>query len=108
MADKSIIVNLEARVRHLIETHEKLATLCAELKAECTKLRGENRQLEEQNRALKHDLARRELAESLAGESKNRDKARARVNRLMREVDKCIALVGRLENDAARQQMKEE
>lgn len=108
MAEKSIIVNLESRVRQLIVAHEKLASLCAELKAECTKLRAENRQLEEQNRSLKSDLARRELAESLTGESKNRDKARVRVNRLMREVDACIALVGRLENDAARQQMKEE
>ncbi len=33
-----------------------------------------------------------QLAEGLAGGSRNREKARARVNRLMREVDKCIAL----------------
>ena len=36
-----------------------------------------------------------QLAEGLAGGSGNRDKARARVNRLMREVDKCIALLER-------------
>ena len=35
-----------------------------------------------------------QLTEGLAGESRNREKARARVNRLMREVDKCIALLG--------------
>jgi hypothetical protein len=36
-----------------------------------------------------------QLAEGLAGGSQNREKARARINRLMREVDKCIAMVGK-------------
>ena len=43
-------------------------------------------------RELDADLARMQLTEGLAGGGRNREKARARVNRLMREVDKCIAL----------------
>jgi len=42
-------------------------------------------------------LPRMQLTEGRAGESRSREKARARVNRLMREVDKCIALLGRPE-----------
>ena len=37
--------------------------------------------------------ARMQLTEGLAGGGRNREKARARVNRLY-EVDKCIALLG--------------
>ena len=46
---------------------------------------------------LDAELARVELSEGLAGKSPDREKAKARVNRLMREVDKCIALLGRPE-----------
>lgn len=95
MADKSVIASLEARVGRLIEDHRRLAGLCAELTAQCESLRGEKRVLEERLRELDAEVARLQLADGLAGGSGNRDKARARVNRLMREVDKCIALLER-------------
>ncbi|WP_288865682.1 hypothetical protein [uncultured Alistipes sp.] len=95
MADKSVIQNIEARVRQLIGEHRRLSGICAELTAERDALRKENRALEERNRELDAEVARMQLTEGLAGGSTNRDKARARVNRLMREVDKCIALLER-------------
>lgn len=97
MAENSEIVTLETRIRRLIEDHRRLAELCAELTTRCDTLRVENRQLQENIRALNAELARMQLTEGLAGESSNREKARARVNRLMREVDRCIALIGRNE-----------
>ncbi len=95
MADKSVIATLETRIRQLIDDHRRLSGICAELTEQRETLRRENRTLEEQVRGLNAEVARMQLAEGLAGESRNRDKARARVNRLMREVDKCIALLGR-------------
>lgn len=94
MADKSVISNLEARVRQLIEAHRRMAEHCAELEAQQEALRAEKRSLEGRVRELDAEVARMQLTEGLAGGSPNREKARARVNRLMREVDKCIALVG--------------
>lgn len=94
MADKSVISNLEARVRQLIEAHRRMAEHCAELEAQQETLRAEKRSLEGRVRELDAEVARMQLTEGLAGGSSNREKARARVNRLMREVDKCIALVG--------------
>ena len=44
-------------------------------------------------RALDAEVGRMQLAEGLSGGGRNRAKARARVNRLMREVDRCIALL---------------
>ena len=35
------------------------------------------------------------LSEGLGGPAGDRDKARARINRLMREVDRCIALLSK-------------
>ena len=95
MADKSVIQNIEARVRQLIGEHRRLSGIWAELTAERDALRKENRALEERNRELDAEVARMQLTEGLAGGSTNRDKARARVNQLMREVDKCIALLER-------------
>ena len=81
MAEKSVITNIENRIRQLMDDHKRLSDQCAELTAQRDNLKAENRT----------------LTEGLAGGSRNRDKARARVNRLMREVDKCIALLGRPE-----------
>ena len=95
MADKSVITNIEARVRQLIDDHARLSDLCAELTAQCNAMRVEKRTLEERIKMLDAEVARMQLAEGLAGGGPNREKARARVNKLMREVDKCIALLGK-------------
>lgn len=107
MADKSVIITLESRVKQLMDDHKRLSEVVRELTAEVVRLKGEKRALEEENKTLRGELQRKELAEGFAGESRNRDKARARVNRLMREVDKCIALMGGIEDEAARQEMKQ-
>ena len=107
MADKSVITTLESRVKQLLDDHKRLSGVVRELSAENARLKDEKRALEEENKTLRTDLQRKELAEGLAGESRNRDKARARVNRLMREVDKCIALLGGIEDEAARATMNE-
>ena len=90
-----MITNIEARVRQLIDDHRRLSERCAELTVQCGTLRSEKRTLEERNRSLEAEVARMQLAEGLAGGGADREKARARVNRLMREVDKCIALLGK-------------
>ena len=90
MADKGVISNIEGRVRQLMDDHRRVSELCASLTAQRDALRAEKRSLEERVRELDAELARMQLAEGLAGGSRNREKAR--VNRLMREVDKCIAL----------------
>lgn len=93
MADKSVIANIEARIGALIEDHWRLSALCRELTAERDALKIANRAQEERIRALDAEVGRMQLAEGLSGGGRNRAKARARVNRLMREVDRCIALL---------------
>lgn len=93
MTDKRVITNLEARIRKLIEEHRNLSGACRELTTERNSLKEENRSLQLQIQSLEKELARKELAEGLTGRSSDRDKAKARINRLMREVDRCIALL---------------
>lgn len=96
MADKSVITNLEARMRQLIGEHRRLSELCRELTTERNTLKAQGRAQQEQIRSLENELSLKQLAEGLTGRSPDK-KATARVNRLMREVDKCIALLGRAE-----------
>lgn len=98
MADKSVIANLEVRIGRLIEEHGRMSALCRELTAERDALKIANRRLEERIRSLDAEVGRMQLVEGLSGGGRNREKARARVNRLMREVDKCIALLERPES----------
>ena len=61
---------------------------CAELTAQRDNLKAENRTLQERIRELDGELSRMQLTEGLAGESRNREKARAR----------ATVLCGRLTN----------
>lgn len=96
MAVKSVITELEARLNRLVDDHRKLVALCGELTAERDGLKEENRALEQRVRSLDHELSTIRLREGLAGGG-DKEKARARVNRLMREVDKCIALLDKVQ-----------
>lgn len=97
MASKEVIDELGHRVARLIEEHRSAKASCKALGEECLALKEENRSLRERIRELDSELALLQLSEGLAGDSRNKDKARARVNRLMREVDRCIAIVGKRE-----------
>lgn len=95
MAAQEIIANLAAQVRRLMAEHAKLRGLCDRMKTEGDALRKENRTLQERVRSLEEELSCVRLPEGLAGGGRNRERARARVNRLVREVDRCIALLNR-------------
>ncbi len=95
MAVKGIITELNARMERLMEEHRKMVSLCGKLTAERDALKEEKRKLEERVRSLDRELEKLQLGEGLAGKSADKEKARARVNRLMREVDKCISLLNK-------------
>ncbi len=94
MATREIVANIAAQVHRLMEQHTRQVELCERLKADNDVLRREKRALQEQVRELEAELSRRQLAEGLGGGA-GREQARMRVNRLMREVDRCIALLNR-------------
>ena len=95
MAEKEVIRRLEAHILRLIDDHREAIRQRDEALAGRDALKTQIRTLQERIHALDAELARVELSEGLAGKSPDREKAKARVNRLMREVDKCITLLNK-------------
>ena len=101
MAEKGVIMNIAAQVDRLVGEHAALAKACSELTAECDSLREENKTLKLQIRELQQQLSRMQLSDGLSGGGADRERARARINRLLREVDRCIALLSKGTGEAA-------
>lgn len=91
MAEKEIVKRLREEVERLIADHEKLSRECRTLAKERDKLLGEKHRLEERVREQETHIKSLELAEVMRGGEGNVERARARVNNLLREVDRCIA-----------------
>jgi len=97
MSEKGVILNIESRVSRLIDEHRALSASCSKLTEERDALRDENRMLRQRIRTQESEIARLQLSDGLGGGGADREGARARVNRLLREVDRCIALLDKQE-----------
>lgn len=93
MACKSIIAHIAAQTERIIERYEKLEADCEQLRQERDRLRAEVRGQQERLLELQTEVQRLRLAEGLGGGKTDKAKSRARINLLLREVDKCIALL---------------
>lgn len=98
MACKSIITHIEAQTEQVIARHEQLEKDYASLQGERDSLQREVRAQAEEIQQLKAQIKKLELTESLGGGVTDKAKSRARINLLLREVDKCIALLTKGEN----------
>ncbi|MDR1671792.1 MAG: hypothetical protein LBR57_04670 [Alistipes sp.] len=98
MSGKALIESIARGAGRLIEENRRLTGEVERLEASRGRLREENRRLAAENSALEQRLTVKDLAAGFGGGSETRQNtklARARVNRLMREVDKCIALLNK-------------
>ena len=93
MACNSIITHIEAQIDRVISQHERLEADYDAVCQERDELRVQVREQQEAIQALNAELQRLRLAEGLAGNATDKNKSRARINLLLREVDKCIALL---------------
>ena len=93
MSQKDIVKRLHDEVERLIADHERIAKECRELVKQRDKLLGEKHRLEERLREQETRIKRLELVGVMRGDDGNVERARARVNSLLREVDKCIAAI---------------
>ena len=86
---------LRRSVEALVAEHEKLVELSAGLRTELSEVK---RQLAEKNEEVKELQTRYERAKfsgAVLGSSEDAEMARKKVNELVREIDKCIALLDR-------------
>lgn len=93
MTDKNIIATLTADVERLMELHESAMKEIAALREKSIEQNATIRTLQEQLREAKNEAEKASLHAAIAGSVSNKAAARAHINRLLREVDKCIAMV---------------
>jgi replication fork clamp-binding protein CrfC len=92
MAQKDITATLEANVRALMSQYAKAVAEMERLQRKNEEQAMKIRELQQQVRADKEEITRLQLAEAMGGAG-DKKVARSQVNRLLREVDKCIAIV---------------
>ena len=95
MSELPIIEVIKGKIDRLIADNRQLREDYRKLSEQRDKLKAEKRELQMEIAKLEKRISVLELGEGLAGRNGNTKLARARVNRLMREVDKCIALLNR-------------
>lgn len=95
MAESPIIESIKGKISRLIAENRRQSEECQKLSLQRDKLKRENRDLTAKVVAMEKRISILELKGSLGGDSNNAKLAKARVNRLMREIDKCIALMNR-------------
>lgn len=95
MARQAVITSLGDKIDRLIAENERLKRECAAVSAERDLLRGENRDRKTAVAALENRVKLLELGEGLKAGTGDTKQARARINHLMREIDRCIALMNK-------------
>ena len=93
MSQKDIVKRIHDQEERLIADHERIAKECRELVKQRDKLLGEKHRLEERLREQDTRIKSLELVGVMRGDDGNVERARARVNNLLREVDRCIAAI---------------
>lgn len=93
MANKDIIKVLTADVERLMQLHEAAMSEVAALRAKSAEQSAKIHSLQQQLKDTKSELSKATLREIAGGADGNKAAARTQINRLVREVDRCIALV---------------
>ncbi|MBO4936623.1 MAG: hypothetical protein J6C94_07615 [Alistipes sp.] len=93
MTSKEIIEVLTADVERLMKLHEGAMAEVASLREKSSEQSAKIRTLQEQLREAKAEAEKASLHAAIAGSVSNKAAARSHVNRLLREVDKCIEMV---------------
>ena len=91
--NKTFIDSLGKKISGIIDDNRRLRREVARQAEELGRLVLRNREAEEKNRLLEKRIKTLETAGAFAGNRMESRAARLRVNRLLREIDRCIALL---------------
>ena len=96
IADKEEIINqLQSNILSLKNLYEKERGICNELKMANSELSKKLSQKDFEIESLEVKLSTLKLAKSLSGNNNDMHDAKIKVTNLVREIDKCIALLNR-------------
>ncbi len=95
MATNDLLDSLRVKIARLIAENDKLAADNSALAGRRDRMAVEIRELKRTVAEQEKRIAVLELGASMTGNVNDQKRAVARINRLMREIDRCIALMNR-------------
>ena len=90
---KKLLSTFEARLRHLIYLHDELKRENAELKQLLEEEKKENERILAEYKELERSYTNLKTATSISLNGSDVKETKLRLSKLVREVDKCIALL---------------
>jgi hypothetical protein len=95
MTEESLlqVKELREKIHHIFREFEKLEKRNEELQLEIISLKNKVRFLEEEKGLLSTKYENLKLAKAIESGSGDNQAARNKMNKLMREIDKCVALL---------------
>jgi cell division septum initiation protein DivIVA len=93
MSQGELIESLKSKVTQVIEDNRRLRERNTSLNRSLQRAKEEKAESQRRVAELERRVGVLELSASMGGNAQQKQLAKARVNRLMREVDKCIALI---------------
>lgn len=91
--DKKLLSTFEARLRHLMYLHDELKRENAEMKRLLEEKETELLKVQESYKELQDNYANLKVAKTISVNDNEIKDTKQRLSRLVREVDKCIALL---------------
>lgn len=91
--EKQLLSTFEARLRHLIYLHDELKRESTELKQLLTAKENEISRLQSELKQLNADYTNLKTATTISLNGGDVNETKLRLSKLVREVDKCIALL---------------
>jgi predicted nucleic acid-binding Zn-ribbon protein len=89
------LIILNRKLDELIDRYNSLKLEVADLKKGNEVLKGMLQEREEKNKELEIKYERVKLSGALLGEGENAHEAKRKITELVREIDKCVALLNR-------------
>lgn len=91
--EATLLHRLETQVRLMLQRYKELEVLCHILQTEKVQLQQQLAETQKESAQLREDLSKLKMAKILEVTDTDVKDTRNRVNKLIREVDKCIALL---------------
>ena len=93
--EKNLLTNFELKVKQIISRHEALKEEKRRLAEKIGDLEESINQLHRENQVLAQKYENLKLAKMLAASEEENKDAKSRIQKIVREIDKCIALLNK-------------
>ncbi len=92
---KDIVITLKDKVKKLLSLYNNLKAENVELKKQADAVKIQLKNKDSEIEFLKNKYNKLKLAKSLSASTDDSHDAKIKINRIVREIDKCIALLNR-------------